>query len=44
MDLGLLGWVNTWVQSCGSVIEALVSDLIDHLLSILLYYFVINYY
>lgn len=31
MNLGLFGGVNSWVESCTSIVKALVSDFIDHL-------------
>lgn len=40
VDLGLLGRVHSWIQSGRKVIEALVSDFIDHLI---LYYYYILY-
>ena len=38
MNLGFLGWVNSWIESGSCIIEALVSDFIDHLLIINIYY------
>ncbi len=38
LDLCLLGWMHSWVESGSSFIEALISDFIDHLLLINIYY------
>ena len=32
VDLGLFGWVHSGVQSGSCIVEALISDFIDHLL------------
>ena len=38
VDLGLFGWMDSRIKSSSGVVKALVSDFIDHLLSIYYYY------